>query len=601
MSEINANIVVEPIELNVTQSSINQNITVEPINLGIYTTAPLGTPPGGTNGQLQFNNANVFGGVPSTVVASGNLTFTNLANLKIDGGVNGYVLQTDGTGVLAWTAQSGGGGGTGNPGGANTQIQYNDAGVFGGNAGFTYDNVSGIVNLPTDLNVVSDITSTSGAFFGDGYGLSNITGANVSEVPFAAVANSVALANVVGAGNIASLNLDGNVANVLLGDGTFSTLPRTTEWDSVANIKINDIFVGKMIPSTSVVQPGANLAILPGTDPTAFATITTNITGNILDVTALSDANFWAATVTGGQTIGTSSDGNSWTNYATTGCTPLRGPVEGSTNLVIFDGGTAVSAYSTDFGVTWNTSTLPNSGLWQDLAYGDGNFVLCTTQPAYNRAAYSTDDGVTWGSSPMPGSSNPSWLHIAALGGGSNEFVCADATGGTAISTSGGLTWTAGNSLTANDCRDLIYDGGYYVALYDQGIEYRLPGGSTWTQVSFGSGNYQKLIWADPYWVAFDGGSDEIRYATVISGPWTIGTTNAGTGAYSAAWVDGQDNILSSRISLTTNQAQFSISPKIQVTSSDGNYANAQYVSDGSYRALGAPAGGIGGMWTKLS
>ena len=51
-----------------------------------------------------------------------------IANLHIDGGLNGYVLATDGAGTLAWTVQSGGGGG-GSPGGANTQIQFNNAGT----------------------------------------------------------------------------------------------------------------------------------------------------------------------------------------------------------------------------------------------------------------------------------------------------------------------------------------------------------------------------------------------------------------------------------------------------------------------------------------
>ena len=49
MSAINANIVVEPISLNVTQSSITQTVTVEPINLGIFTSAQA---MGGNIGQL---------------------------------------------------------------------------------------------------------------------------------------------------------------------------------------------------------------------------------------------------------------------------------------------------------------------------------------------------------------------------------------------------------------------------------------------------------------------------------------------------------------------------------------------------------------------
>lgn len=61
---------------------------------------------------------------------------------------------------------------------------------------------------------------------GAGNGLSNIQGANVSgQVGFAAVANSVAVANVTGIGNIATINKDGNASNVLLGNGVFSGVP----------------------------------------------------------------------------------------------------------------------------------------------------------------------------------------------------------------------------------------------------------------------------------------------------------------------------------------------------------------------------------------
>ena len=70
----------------------------------------------------------------------GNLTVST-GNIHILGGSNGYVLQTDGTGNLSWTAQTGGSG-NGTPGGANTQVQFNDAGAFGGAAGFTFDPTS---------------------------------------------------------------------------------------------------------------------------------------------------------------------------------------------------------------------------------------------------------------------------------------------------------------------------------------------------------------------------------------------------------------------------------------------------------------------------
>lgn len=40
-----------------------------------------------------------------------------------------------------------GGGGGGTPGGSDTQVQFNDAGSFGGDAGFTYDKITDIATL----------------------------------------------------------------------------------------------------------------------------------------------------------------------------------------------------------------------------------------------------------------------------------------------------------------------------------------------------------------------------------------------------------------------------------------------------------------------
>jgi len=59
--------------------------------------------------------------------------------------VNGYYLQTDINGVLSWAA--GGGGGGGAPGGSNTQVQFNDAATFGGEAAFTYDKTTYTLGL----------------------------------------------------------------------------------------------------------------------------------------------------------------------------------------------------------------------------------------------------------------------------------------------------------------------------------------------------------------------------------------------------------------------------------------------------------------------
>jgi hypothetical protein len=55
----------------------------------------------------------------------------------------------EGYGII--TKSSSGGGGT-NPGGANTNVQFNNANAFGGNANFTYDPATGSFLLLTDAD-----------------------------------------------------------------------------------------------------------------------------------------------------------------------------------------------------------------------------------------------------------------------------------------------------------------------------------------------------------------------------------------------------------------------------------------------------------------
>ena len=90
---------------------------------------------------LTVSNAN--GVVNFTTTA--NVTLGAVGNLHIAGGTTDQLLTTDGAGNLSWTTVSGG---NGAPSGSNTQIQFNDEGAFGGNAGFTFDKTTGILAAP---------------------------------------------------------------------------------------------------------------------------------------------------------------------------------------------------------------------------------------------------------------------------------------------------------------------------------------------------------------------------------------------------------------------------------------------------------------------
>ena len=177
MSDINLDFIVNNNSINFTVEPNDITITPTDIQLSL-STAGLAAP-GAPLNSVQYNKNSEFAGdgtfayIEGTqtlgvqnLVLNGTAYINNanrlnvaVANLKISGGTNGYVLQTDGTGNLDWTAMSGGGG-NGTPGGSNTQIQYNDNGVFGGIAGFTFNEVSGNVSIPGNLSVVGNVSGT---------------------------------------------------------------------------------------------------------------------------------------------------------------------------------------------------------------------------------------------------------------------------------------------------------------------------------------------------------------------------------------------------------------------------------------------------------
>ena len=122
--------------------------------------------------------ANTFTANANSIVnfsVASDVNLGSLANITITGGVNGYVLSTDGAGNLSWTA--GGGGGNGTPGGSNTQIQYNDIGTFGGSPFFTFNEATTTVTVAGNL-VANTIIMGSGAFR---FSYSNVYAATTSS------------------------------------------------------------------------------------------------------------------------------------------------------------------------------------------------------------------------------------------------------------------------------------------------------------------------------------------------------------------------------------------------------------------------------------
>lgn len=150
-------------------------------NLNVYGTSTL------TN--VNVANANIAGGTITIPVG----------NLHVTGGTNGYVLQTDGAGNLTWTAQTGGSG-NGTVGGANTQVQFNNSGNFGGVAGFTFDSTSNTLSVPTAT--VTTLNATNVVASGIVSATGNVRGGNLNTAGVVSAAGNITGDYFIGNGSL---------------------------------------------------------------------------------------------------------------------------------------------------------------------------------------------------------------------------------------------------------------------------------------------------------------------------------------------------------------------------------------------------------------
>ena len=289
---------------------------------------------------------------------------TSPGNIGISGGTDGQFLQTDGAAGLTWATPAGGGGGSGTPGGANTQVQFNNAGAFGGDVGFTYDNT-------TDL-------LTAAHFSGEAANLNSLTGANVTgEVAFAATANGVSLANVVGAGNIASINLDGVGSNVLYGNGIFGPLGA----GAVANFAN---FAGNV---TDSAQPNiTSVGTLTGLSVTN--TISGSIDGSAASANAVAGANVSGSVpIADLATFATTANAVAGANvsgevsFAATANAVALANVSGAGNIASINLDGNVANYIDGTGAwgpisTGSTSSISNGTSNVDIAVANGNVTI---------------------------------------------------------------------------------------------------------------------------------------------------------------------------------------------------------------------------------
>lgn len=376
MSEINLGFVVEPNNINIVADNNNINFTPTETTLTVYSGGFALA--GGSNTQLQYNNNGAFGGIPNVTYNGSKLSLGNVANVLMTGGTNGYVLQTDGTGNLSWTAQTGnGGGGNGTPGGSNTQIQYNDAGSFGGNAGFTFNEVSGNVNLPNDLIVAGTIYgnfsgNSVNANYANYSGTSfNVNGSNVSgQVAYAAVANNVAGGNVLGTVANATFATSAGSATSATTAGTVTTnaQPNITSVGTLANLNVTG---NTILNSTTSIQQALEKVTIYNTANTG--TVNYDILDQaIIYNTAVSTGNI-ALNVRGNGSV-TANSILAVGNSAVITYVLSTGAADQITSLAI-DG--------TSQTIRWAGNSIPNSYSYTAMSY-TFNIIKTATAPTYS-------------------------------------------------------------------------------------------------------------------------------------------------------------------------------------------------------------------------
>jgi len=124
--------------LNTNSGTNSGSITIEDGANGAINLTPNGTGAvvlpllrlsGSTSGYVGLKGAAIAGSATYTLPAAD--------------GTSGQVLSTNGSATLSWATPSSGG----TPGGSTTQVQFNDAGSFGGDADFTWDKTTNTLTI----------------------------------------------------------------------------------------------------------------------------------------------------------------------------------------------------------------------------------------------------------------------------------------------------------------------------------------------------------------------------------------------------------------------------------------------------------------------
>jgi len=198
----------------------------------------------GSNTQIQFNNQNDFGAsanftfdtATNTLSVAGNANVTTLNTANVNSGSSALTITANtnvtnfyANGVVAFPANVSAptfvgnvaGNITGNiaAAGANTEIQFNDAGLLGGSNAFTFNKTSNL------LTVGGNISSE------------NATLGNLATANYVNVSQNLAVVGNISGGNVAGGNLVS--ANFVTGTLTTASQPNITSVGTLSSLEVS--------------------------------------------------------------------------------------------------------------------------------------------------------------------------------------------------------------------------------------------------------------------------------------------------------------------------------------------------------------------------
>lgn len=199
-----------------------------------------------------------------------------------------------------------------------------------------------------------------------------------------------------------------------------------------------------------------------------------------------------------GSLAGSTFKGNPWI--------PITLPVSGYWQSLVFGNGIFVAidsatsnkvVYSSD-GINWISATMPSMAEWNNIVYGGGLFVAIAYNS--NKVAYSTN-GINWTASTLPSTAN--WISLAYGGG---KFVAIAYNSDKAAYSSDGNSWSAATLPASANWSDVAYGNGTFVAIASgtngsatstTGTSWAartMPSSAAWQSVTYGNGIFVALV-----------------------------------------------------------------------------------------------------------